>query len=122
MKCLWCNKPCENDIPIKDDEETYACCSVECKIKAEKFLKYAKKTGPIFLILTIACIVTILIGSVSNHKIVYYSMAAMGVIVLIFPFCTPQTTQVVGLKKSILIGRCLGILVIALGIFFYFYR
>lgn len=85
-------------------------------------MRFARRFTVLFLILILATVLILVFGSVVNPKI-FCSLpfSAMGFVILIFPFCTPQTVQAVGLKKSILIGRCLGVLVIALGAFFYFY-
>lgn len=121
MKCLWCNKPCEPEITVQDSEETYACCSEECRQKAEKFLHFAKRLSPLFLGLIIVIIIALLALSVTAARLSSIPMTAMGCVILFLPFCTPQTIQALGLKKSILIGRILGVIVIALGIFMYFW-
>ena len=121
MKCIWCNKPCESEVTVRDGEETHACCSEECKQEAEKFLRFAKRFSPLFLGLIIVIIVALLALSVTAPRLISIPMAAMGCVILFLPFCTPQTVQALGLKKSILVGRILGIIVIALGIFMYFW-
>lgn len=121
MKCMWCNKLCESEITVQDGEETYACCSEECKQKSEKFLLFAKRFTSLFLGLIVVIIVALLALSVTVPRLISIPMAAMGCVILLLPFCTPQTVHALGLKKSILIGRILGVIVIALGIFMYFW-
>jgi hypothetical protein len=121
MKCIWCNKPCGPEITVEDKDGTYACCSEECRHKSEKFLRFGKRFSPLFLGLIIACTVALIALSVTAPRLVSLPMAAMGFVILFFPFCTPQTVQALGLKKSVLIGRIVGVIVIALGIFMYFW-
>lgn len=120
MKCIWCNKSCEPEITVQDKDGTYACCSEECKQKAEKFLLFGKRFSPLFLGLILVCVVTLIVLSVTVPRFATLPMAAMGFVILFLPFCTPQTVQMLGLKKSAVIGRILGVIVIALGIFMYF--
>lgn len=120
MKCIWCNKPCDSKITVQDGEEAYACCSEECNRRAEKFLRFAKRFTPLFLGLIIISTIALLALSVTAPRLASLPVAAMGCVILFLPFCTPQTVQALGLKKSILIGRIMGILVMVLGFLFYF--
>ena len=121
MKCIWCNKPCETDITVEDKDGVYSCCSEECRQKTEKFLRFAKRFTPLFLGLMAVIVVALIALSVTAPRLISIPMAAMGCVILFLPFCTPQTVQAVGLKKSVLIGRIMGVIVIALGIFMYFW-
>lgn len=119
MKCIWCNKSCESDITVHDDDGTYACCSEECKQKAEKFLHIVKRFSPLFIGLILVCVVTAIVLSFTVPHFASLPVAAMGFVALFLPFCTSQTVQVLGLKKSAVIGRISGIILIAIGIFMY---
>ena len=48
-----------------------------------------------------------------RHKIKYF---ILGITVVLFPFTTPETIALFGNKKSRFIGRILGMLLIAVGI------
>jgi hypothetical protein len=121
MKCIWCSKPCEAKITVEDRDGTYACCSEECKRQTEKFLCSIKRFTPFFLGLIGICVVALLATSVTIPRYGGLCLAGMGAVILFLPFCTPQTVQALGLRKSVRIGRVTGILIIALGIFLFFW-
>lgn len=91
MKCIWCNKHCEPKITLESEGETYACCSEECKQKAEKFLCSAKRFAYLFLILFTVCWIGVIVASFVVPRYAPLGICGMGIVLFFLPFCTPQT-------------------------------
>lgn len=111
-RCWWCGKKI-NDHPRqivitfnKKQYETFVC-SPEHEQEILRAYVYVQKTIPRFLIGMLAGLILLPLGNGSV-------MSALGLLVLggtLFacPFTTPQTTEVIGLKRSFRVGRIAGI-------------
>lgn len=124
MKCMYCNKKIpgemENGIIEKIDGMTCSFCSETCKEDCEKFLGFAKKYEKLFLALVfIPMIICTFASFILGEWVVCLMIVILGATLTLFPFCTPQTIQLTGVKKSVLIGRILGIALIVGGIFWW---
>lgn len=120
QKCMWCNKKNNElrEISIPDTnsplrEISYFVCP-EHEQKFRKFYDYARRYGPLFIGLVVLSLISFIISASYEHfNLSMASFASMGLIMIIFPFCTPQTIAMVGVAKSIIIARIIG------GIFFF---
>lgn len=124
MKCMYCNKKIpgemENGIIKKIDGMTCTFCSETCKEDCEKLLGFAKKYEKLFLALVIIPMIICTFASfILGEWVVCLMIVILGATLTPFPFCTPQTIQLTGVKKSVLIGRILGIALIVWGIFWW---
>jgi predicted nucleic acid-binding Zn ribbon protein len=104
-KCLYCGKLLTEGKPY---------CSIQCKDKYEKFEKTASKRTVLFGVTIAIMIVMMFVGmtlSVVNPKIgipvSLLTAAGLFITFIVLPFATPQTVELIGLKKSILIVRLL---------------
>jgi len=109
-KCSYCGK-------LITDDKTY--CNTECENKHDKFEKYSSKRTRLFVITMAIMIVMIFVGmtlTVVNSQlgVVFIVLAAVGLFIslIIFPFATPETVKLLGVKKSILIIRVLSLIMI----------
>jgi len=59
-------------------------------------------------------LISIFMGN--NNILMALGVMLMGTVVIIFPFCTPDTVKLLGYKESKILGRILGIITIAVGI------
>lgn len=110
----------ENGIIEKIDGMTCTFCSETCKEDCEKFLGFAKKYEKLFLALVIIPMIICTFASfILGEWVVCLMIVILGATLTLFPFCTPQTIQLTGVKKSVLIGRILGIALIVWGIFWW---
>lgn len=106
-RCSYCGK-------LITEDKIY--CSGECKSKYDEFEKYASKNLNGFIRIFVAGLITIFAGMsivVMNSQIGFIVMMTGVVAVIgnliIFPFATPETVKLLGIKKSILIVRSIGI-------------
>lgn len=121
MKCMYCNKKIpegiENAVIEKIDGLTCTFCGEKCKEDCENFLSFAKKYEKLFLVLIFVPMILCTFASfILGEWVVCLMMVILGAAITLFPFCTPQTIQLTGVKKSVLIGRILGIVLIGMGI------
>ena len=94
-KCRYCGKELDSNLEF---------CSSECENSYRKIIEK------------------------DRHKIMFYGVVSscncmigsgiivMGVTVVLLPFTTPETTALFGNKKARFIGRILGMILIAVGI------
>lgn len=109
-KCPYCNKTLTYD---KD------YCDEQCKDNYIKFINYSQKWSKIFIgSIVLVCISTFLCALISipnkalGEFILSMTFAFLGLIMIIFPFATPETFKWFGVQKTILIVRILGIILI----------
>jgi hypothetical protein len=126
---MWCNKqnnelreifvPSTNLSASNRREISYFVCS-EHEQKLRKFLDQASRYALLFIGLMVLSLISLIIsGGYSDRywseNLFIASFASMGLILIIFPYCTPQTIAMIGAAKSIIIARILGGIIFALG-------
>lgn len=52
----------------------------------------------------------------NNNTVMASGIIIMGITIMAFPLCTPETVKLLGYRKSKQLGRILGIIMIVLGI------
>lgn len=122
MKCTWCSKTLseeekEKKIHCGEIYENFNFCSEEHLKEFNCFLEDVNKNKIKFLLLillgTIGIPVTAIIYAAISNNLIPWGMGAWGGIIvggtlIRFPYCTPQTNQIFGVKKSINIARRIG--------------
>lgn len=104
-RCLYCGK-------IMNEPKTF--CSERCKEKYDRFEKYVNKNLKKFILGIVTTLVFVFVGMIIS---VYYSQIgvaimmvsifAMFINMLIFPFSTPETIKLMGIRNSIITVRIL---------------
>jgi len=123
LKCAWCNKSCNNYLfhEFKNNESSYKAffCSLDHLEELQRFFKFAEThLKHFFLGLILPGIASILLVIVNlNALSIFVVLAGIGITIIIFPFTTPQTNELLGFKTAILLVRILGIILIGLGYF-----
>lgn len=110
MKCRYCN-----------EESCFQYCDDVCKQKYGEFDLYCEKYKYLFLALIVIeilgfLLVTILITSSDFYLYMGVWIISMGITMYIFPFATPETIDMIGLKKCIKLVRVIGISLCVAGI------
>ena len=125
-KCNWCHKRSE-DLEVKEvtfksgAEEVKVCCQ-ECEDQLVAFCKYAESHirhffAGLLLLPAIGGAVAVWREAVDNGALGYLIMGVgMGAAIIKYPFVTPQTVQMLGMKKGVLLGRIIGALLVLTGI------
>ncbi len=105
-KCSYCKKPVADQNLIVNAHsyglsDKTKVCSEECKVQFQAFLDYTNKYKFLFL------------GGILISSIICFfhisGVLLLGIIIAIFPFVTPHTIEILGVKKSKVLGRVIGI-------------
>ena len=101
-KCRYCGKELESNLEF---------CSSECENSYRKIIEKDFISGIILGFLAM------FYGVVSSRNCMIGSgIIVMGVTVVLLPFTTSETTALFGNKKARFVGRILGMILIAVGI------
>lgn len=103
MKCKYCN-----------NESNFQYCDDVCKQKYEEFKSYCERYKYLFLALIAIeilglLLITLLITSGDFYLYMCVWIIAMGITMYVFPFATPETIDMIGVKKCIKLIRVIGI-------------
>lgn len=108
-ECKWCNA-----------KNTINFCSDECREKFYSFAAFARKYIKLFIILIIVCpFAFIPISAFIDHDSLFFFGAMflfLGVTITALSFCTTQTVELLGLRRSIIAGRICGIVMIVISL------
>lgn len=112
MRCAYCHS-----------ESAGAYCGADCEQKNRAFERYVKKFGTTFLILTLlltllllALLLAPLIIPGSRAQIVGLYFILQGLVFTAFPFTGPETVASLGVRRSIKLGRGIGMSFIVFGV------
>ena len=128
-RCMYCNKTNQTPHPVTIEGMTCVCCSSECAEKTADFARFAKKNTVRFLIGVLVCPLVLMLGSIFPLSLGYSTIgsmlfcagwAAVGVTMIVFPFATPQTSQLMGIRKSTVLVRVIGIALLIMTPLFWF--
>ena len=108
-KCYYCGKSLTYD---KD------YCNNSCKEKYDKFFTYAEKWKKTFCILLAVIFLSFFISSliiiknnILGNLLFYLTILFLDLLIFIFPFATPETFNLLGVKRSILLVRILAVVI-----------
>lgn len=127
MRCIWCNsrdkQMREIRVIVRDrfgmhpHEERFLVCSLDCEQHFTKFAAYARRFVPLFLGFILGCVLILMFSPIFlPPKILPLFFVYAGVVILIFPFATPETVKIFGVRKSIMMVRGVSIFLIIIGI------
>src|SRR5512137_1884148 len=105
-RCLWCGKETgesyrEITLPAKRSGppgESAIVCSEACEQSALETLQSVRKNGYLFLIGIVSGLVLAVLGGF-NRALRPAGVLVLGLTVLLFPFVTPQTVKIFGLRR-----------------------
>ena len=108
-KCKYCGKELNSNFEF---------CSNECENSYRKIIEKDRQKIKYFMIGIILGFLVMFYGIISNNNvfIIGIGIIVMGITVVLLPFTTPETIALFGNKKARFIGRILGMILIAVGI------
>ncbi len=118
---MYCHKEIETSHPavVGKEKTQINCCSAECVNKSEEFILFADRHKLHFILLMVAAMVVFLTGAIllSTEKTVgsvlfSIGFGLLGFDILLFPFATPQTFDMLGIKKSVNMARVIGLIIL----------
>lgn len=109
-----------------DQTKTQAYCSKTCQLAHDKALNKIQKQLKWFYLGIILSILLLFASALSllpfqKNIIIGCGMLCLGMTLILFPFCTPETYQKLGYLKSTQIGRILGFLIELYDLFILFH-
>ena len=123
-KCVYCNKNTDtlHPVVVGKDKETVTCCCDDCDEKTLAFYQFVDRTKPLFIIgivfSLLAIFAAVFVLTAKNlwlgGILLGSGFALLGLTVIIFPFGTPQTFELFGIRKTLWIVRIMGVIVILL--------
>lgn len=121
-KCIYCNHKTDDCKSVSIGKESFLYCCDECKDKTISFVNYANRTVIFFIIGIISTVILALLPILIPS--IVYPLTTIGVVVLgitaiVFPFSTPQTIGLLGIKKSIIVVRIVGMVLIIAALLWY---
>lgn len=125
-RCIWSNEKGEHlkEITVttlspfatRTREET-VFVSPEHEREFRRFNAYELRYGRLFVGIILAGTVLLAAFALGGSSLgAGLTMIAIGVVTLLFPFATPQTVRIHGLRRSIQMSRRLGMLGVGLGV------
>jgi|GEM_PF-2747517 len=127
-KCDYCHKNAIEKIPAENNSglEARYYCSDNCKEEITEYINAVRKNGKLFIGLTLGSVLIMLIanGIISAlnfdpHYMLIITLIALiviGITLIKLPFCTPLTIQLIGIKKSKIVARLLGLIAVIDGL------
>lgn len=118
--CSYCHQPA---VFYYEDQPF---CSNICQSTYESEMRSIQKNLKWFYLGIAIGVIMLFIGAyypdeVWQSRLVGGGMFALGTIIVLFPYCTPQTYAMFGFKKTKLIGRFLGMITELIGLAIYFF-
>jgi hypothetical protein len=111
MRCEYCNK--------ESPTGWGRFCSEECRIKEAEFLKLAEEKSKTFLILVLVPYLLVIPGLIFiDYAFILISIPLFisGAAMIKYPFTTPETVEMMGLRKSISLAKGCGVMFILMGV------
>ncbi len=127
-KCDYCHKNAIEKIPTENNIglEARYYCSDNCNEEITDYINAAKKNGKLFIGLTLGSVLIMVIANgmvialnLDPHYmsiITLFALIVIGITLIKLPFCTPLTIQLVGIKKSKIVARILGLIAVMGGL------
>ncbi len=122
-RCLWCGKETGENyreimLPAKrpgPPGESAIVCSAACERSALEALKFVRKNSYLFLAGIVSGLVLAVLGGFTR-TLRLAGVFVIGLTALLFPFVTPQTVKIFGLRRGMMLGRLLGVILLVLGL------
>jgi len=106
-KCAYCNS----------ENHTVETCE-ECKIGYDTFKRFTKRYLYVFLTLMIVPVFVLCVSMIFVDVLICMGLmlAIMGATLAVFPFCTPETFDALGVLGTIKLARILGTVIVVCGL------
>ena len=115
-RCVYCNRKSVNiadfSVELSGESEKHKGCSEKCISKATSYLSYVNRYTKLFWLIMVLALLLAFAG-VFFPIPTSLGILLLGVIVIVFPFATPQTVYIFGIMLSKVIVRTIGLVVIA---------
>ena len=117
-KCFYCNRMIDTPNTISIKNEKIDCCDDLYSTKARAFINFAERTKFFFAISVTASILMAfgplfpICSNAIRTILLCIGWGLLGLTICVFPLATPETFQLLGVKKTIRLVRVVGCLLI----------
>ena len=119
MRCYWCGQKISKN----------NTCSERCGEKLTKYKERVEKNKikfALFLLGYFIIYMVLLLVEAGSGGFPYISFSwlfgVLGIILFIFPFVTPQTIRIIGVRKSVILIRIIGTCLIVMGLVIFMFK
>ncbi|MEA2071293.1 MAG: hypothetical protein U9O98_08385 [Asgard group archaeon] len=126
IRCFWCHKPIEIEnedqkikiIPPGFEKDKVIVCSKEHQKRTEKFYSFGKiGLGIFWAFCFILPMILILLSFIfRSPTFLSFAFLSVGIGLLIYPSLGMNTIKGLGLRRSLILGRIFGSILIGIGI------
>ena len=109
-RCQYCGKR------LSVDEERNFCSDACAKAYEEAVHRDMPKAKYLMGVIGVSMLIIIFGSVLAGTQMTGIGCIVLGLGVLIWPFCTPETVRMVGYQRSRILGRVLAVVCILLGI------
>lgn len=124
-RCIWTSRishrvvrvsvPTRDRFALRREERTFWVLP-EHADDVRRFMASWARRGPLFLAAAAVLSAIALAGAFSGGaRIVGSAVAGIGLLVVAFPFVTPEAVEFLGMRRAIAIARAVGAVTVALG-------
>ena len=123
-RCVWCHKsggtlktlPARVPNTLGTVGEVSVAVHPEHEAELSRFLAYQRRYARLFLLLVLLGVVALLIFAALGWEAGATSVIAYyGVLFIVFPFATPTTVEMIGMKSSVRLVRVAGFVLLVAG-------
>ena len=117
-RCAWSNRLSEDlkdviivapdRLGLRPEPRTFYVLP-EYEPDLRRFMERVSRFGLAFVLLMILLSIAVVMAAAISHRFVGLAVGLMGVMLVVFPFATPQVVNAIGIQKSITFARSLGV-------------
>ena len=119
QKCFYCSNKTDAMKTITVKKETLSCCDDECSARTLAFIGFTERAKVFFItglvvstVMILSLTFSVMFSALTGIILFCGGWALLGLTICIFPFATPQTFQWLGIRKTVILTRLVGILII----------
>ena len=118
-KCLWCNHKADGLPYVAIGETNVPYCNDGCLAKSLKYFRFWERSKSLVIfwivvssLVMLGTIPAAFVSELATVIILCVGWAMASLTLCFFPFATPQTIQLAGIRNSIVITRLVGVLMV----------
>jgi hypothetical protein len=126
LRCRWCGRLSGDMSSLDPSSEagemrSLAADSIpvcdEHRLQLAAHFQRVARFGPYFLAFCVLCALLIMVGGAKGwDALMTWASLLLALSLIVFPVCTPETVQRIGVVRSILIARVAGIIIAVVAI------
>ena len=126
-RCAWSNQESDqlkevtlvapNRLGLQPKPRTFQVLP-ECEAALRSFISRLERFGLLFTLSVLASSIAMVVAAaLGKYAVIPWMVAVTGVLLIVFPFATPETVARLGFKTSITVVRFLGAVLLVLAAF-----